>query len=174
MVFSIVVQEAELVWVLAIEQQEVVECTDLGDKSHEVKCGFTWLSFVGGKGGWGGGWMWLCHLVGTQNQLWGLEHNGRDHVVSIELAGGTEWVVCDRERVLSTSAMLDDDGGARKVKLVTSFVEALGSPAQQCVITTARNRRGRGRMTQVNCLVKAGGDVESKLEVISRDVVLWL
>ncbi|KAK8497932.1 hypothetical protein V6N11_076751 [Hibiscus sabdariffa] len=52
------------------------------------------------------------------------------------------------------------EGSARKVKLVNSLVEALGSSAQQRVIATARSRRGRSRPAKGNYPVEACGEVE--------------
>ncbi|KAK9042116.1 hypothetical protein V6N11_017195 [Hibiscus sabdariffa] len=39
-------------------------------------------------------------------------------------------------------------GGAGKVKLVNTLVDALGSPAQKRVIAVAWSRRGRGRLAK--------------------------
>ncbi|KAK9044701.1 hypothetical protein V6N11_058595 [Hibiscus sabdariffa] len=125
--YPIVVQEAELVWVPAIEQHKVVAEAILSDQSQEtVKHGV---------------------VIG--------EHRVASPAITI--LGPTGAAMAP---IIGSA-----QGGARKVKSVNSLVEALGSPAQQRVITAARSIQGRRRLTKGNYMVDAG--VEEELRVVS-------
>ncbi|KAK9042333.1 hypothetical protein V6N11_017410 [Hibiscus sabdariffa] len=144
--FSIVVQEAKLVRVLAVEQREVLEEAALSKQSQElwgidsVERDLAVVSMV---------------VLGTlaswlQSQAVRLGNYG---VASPKLAI-EECVGVAVAPVIGVA-----QGGVRKVNSVNSLVEALGSPAHQCTIIVARSRRGRGRPTKGGGVVESGGEV---------------
>ncbi|KAL4351562.1 hypothetical protein GQ457_06G013110 [Hibiscus cannabinus] len=184
--FQIVVQEAELVQISAIEQRGVVDGADLSEQSQEASVASPQKNS-------------LVEQVGDDsphwhaNQLWEIESVQKCRGASMVVGGASDRVVCDHEVVgdcdaaekyghvvgvnsedapsMATLGLVgaaaapvigSAHGGARKVKSVNTLVEALGSPAQKRVIAAARSRRGRGWPAKVSRVEEAGGVVANE------------
>ncbi|KAK9033200.1 hypothetical protein V6N11_018237 [Hibiscus sabdariffa] len=162
--FFIVVQEADLVWVLAVEQHEVEDGSKLGDKSQDTS-----VASSGSHSVWGTRWGVVTVLaqesaMGSRLQ-WAYF---RWRLCSSKVPG---LALGDNCVTSSLAAVLGGDGAAlaliigyvsggfRKVTSVNTLVEALGSMAQRHVIVAARSMRGRRHPAKGNCLVETGVDV---------------
>ncbi|KAK8525409.1 hypothetical protein V6N12_014101 [Hibiscus sabdariffa] len=161
--FSIVVQEAELVRVLAIDQYGVEDGAALSEQSQEAsvasprknslveqrgRCGFCFYEIRSGEG------LDIVHpLVSiVERDSLGVKVVGDcestekyGHVVGLNGVGTPSTTVLGLAGAAAAPVIGSAHRGARKVKSVNILVEALGSPAQNRVIAAARSRGGRGR-----------------------------
>ncbi|KAK8509009.1 hypothetical protein V6N12_016853 [Hibiscus sabdariffa] len=110
-VFWIVVQEAELVQVPTVEQREVEASSELGDSSQGASVASP-ISYLAGEQDR------VLSPCSYENQLWGLDRNGRDRTESVGVIIGVERSAGDCGGVRSASAVLDAIVGALSVECV--------------------------------------------------------
>ncbi|KAK8990828.1 hypothetical protein V6N11_028788 [Hibiscus sabdariffa] len=135
--FPIVLQEAELVRVQAVEQRGVVDGAALRIRSREGLDIVRPSVFIAEHDSLG------VKVVGDCESA---EKYGR--VVGMNGEGAPSTAVLGLVRATAAPVIGSAHRGARKVKSVNTLVEALGLPTQKRVTAATRSRRGRGRPTK--------------------------
>ncbi|KAK8501490.1 hypothetical protein V6N12_010238 [Hibiscus sabdariffa] len=156
-VYTVVIQEAEFVRILVVEQREEESESELG----MTPTGAVWLRQMKQARS-------LDVVVGRAGASVALDCIGAGRGATLNTADLLTTNAC---ALSSPSVILGDAGtalasilgsvlgGIRKVKSVNCLVEALASPEQRRTVFAAHAHRGHGRSAKTRVLIDAGSDV---------------
>ncbi|KAK8986861.1 hypothetical protein V6N11_055182, partial [Hibiscus sabdariffa] len=163
-VYTVVIQEAEFVRILVVEQREEESESELG----MTPTGAVWLRQMKQARS-------LDVVVGRAGASVALDCIGAGRGGFLECGAATlntaDLLTTNACALSSPSVILGDAGtalasilgsvlgGIRKVKSVNCLVEALASPEQRRTVFAAHAHRGRGRSAKTRVLIDAGSDV---------------